>query len=26
MGTDFVIFPEFVLDIGGGVWYHTSVR
>ena len=26
MGADFVIFPEFVLDNGGGVWYHTSVR
>ena len=23
---DFVIFPEFVLDNGGGVWYHTFVR
>lgn len=23
---DFVIFPEFVLDNGGGVWYHIDVR
>ena len=23
---DFVIFPEIMLDNGGGVWYHTFVR
>ena len=23
---DFVIFPEIVLDNGGGVWYHIDVR
>ena len=24
--SDFVIFPEKVLDNGGGVWYHVFVR
>ena len=23
---DFVIFPEIMLDNGGGVWYHIDVR
>lgn len=26
MPSDFVIFPEIVLDNSGGVWYHTQAR